>query len=861
VKKQLLPSLLFLPLVLAATFTALAQIQPALSGSVDGSGSFTSFDAPGAGTGAMQGTVAIGINTAGTVIGTYLNSAGVAHGYLRTSGGTFTTITAPDAGTAKGFGTYALGIDTAGDVIGIYVDSGNSSHGFVRTANGVLTEFSGPNTNSVAPRDTLAAGINDSGTITGFYTDSENLTHGFVRTSAGVFTTLDAPGVCTSNGCGTYPSAINASGTVTGTFTAGNGPHEGFSYNGSFTVFTVPGASSGDGTFDGTVPTCIDTAGDTAGNYLDASGFGHSFVRTATGTITSFDAPGIGTGKGVLLGTVSVGINSAGTIVGGYTDVDGIYHAFVRTASGTISTFSAPDAGITGSIAGTGAMGVSSTGTIAGSYTDSNSILHGFIYTAGSLAATTTTLTASQTTSVYGEPATFTAKVASGSNLPADGEAVVFLSGTTTLGSAELTGGTASFTTTALPVGTDSVTAVYNGDLSFSASTSKAVSQTVGRATSTTSLKASLASSSFNQAVTFTATVAGQFGGVAAGTVSFYSGATKIGSATLAGNTATFATTALPVGTSSITAVYGGGSGFTGSTSKVVSVVVSDAATTTTLTNLSGSPLYPFSPLSLRAVVAGQYGGNPSGTVTFYSGSKVLGTASLSSGAAEIVLELPVASYSITAVYGGKYSYAGSTSKAVALLIEKAASSTEVMALTPNPSSFEESVTITATVASLAGGTPTGTLTFENGSTVLGTATLNKGTATFVTTAHPVGSNSIKAVYGGSADYLGSTSPAFTQTVNLGPTTTTLASSLNPSASGASVTFTATVKSVYGGSPAGTVEFYNGATLLGSATLSAGEATFATTKLPVGTDSITAVYTGKYSFSGSTSTAVSQIVN
>ena len=45
-----------------------------------------------------------------------------------------------------------------------------------------------------------------------------------------------------------------------------------------------------------------------------------------------------------------------------------------------------------------------------------------------------------------------------------NGENVTFMSGTTSLGTAQLTSGAASLTTTALPTGTDSITAVYGGD-------------------------------------------------------------------------------------------------------------------------------------------------------------------------------------------------------------------------------------------------------------------------------------------------------------------------------------------------------------------------------------------------------------
>ena len=97
-------------------------------------------------------------------------------------------------------------------------------------------------------------------------------------------------------------------------------------------------------------------------------------------------------------------------------------------------------------------------------------------------------------------------------------------------------------------------------------------------------------------------------------------------------------------------------------------------------------------------------------------------------------------------------------------------------------------------------------------------------------------------------------------------TTTTLTSSLNPSTSGQSVTFTATVTASYSYDvPTGTVSFYDGSTLLGSGTLSTANgvttATVTTASLAVGTHSITATYSGDSNDLPSTSAALSQTVN
>lgn len=93
-------------------------------------------------------------------------------------------------------------------------------------------------------------------------------------------------------------------------------------------------------------------------------------------------------------------------------------------------------------------------------------------------------------------------------------------------------------------------------------------------------------------------------------------------------------------------------------------------------------------------------------------------------------------------------------------------------------------------------------------------------------------------------------------------TTTALASSANPAPFGGLVTFTATVTSG-GGTPAGNVSFYNGATLLGTTTLNGGGvATYQATynQLPGGANAITAVYAGNGTYAASTSSVLTETI-
>ncbi|HSP41502.1 MAG TPA: Ig-like domain repeat protein, partial [Luteolibacter sp.] len=161
-----------------------------------------------------------------------------------------------------------------------------------------------------------------------------------------------------------------------------------------------------------------------------------------------------------------------------------------------------------------------------------------------------------------------------------------------------------------------------------------------------------------------------------------------------------------------------------------------------------------------------------------------------------------------------------------------------------NPTDIGLSVTFTATVS---GGSPTGTVSFYDGLTLLGSSPLDGSfQASVSTTALPEGTRNVVAQYQGDATYASSTSaPLSVQVVDeRAATTTTLAltGGTNPSPSGASVTYTATVA---GSSPTGTVEFYDRENLIGSSALNgAFQASIIASALPTGVRRITALYSG-----------------
>jgi hypothetical protein len=160
-----------------------------------------------------------------------------------------------------------------------------------------------------------------------------------------------------------------------------------------------------------------------------------------------------------------------------------------------------------------------------------------------------------------------------------------------------------------------------------------------------------------------------------------------------------------------------------------------------------------------------------------------------------------------------------------------------------NPSPVGANVVIRADVTVTGAFVPGGTVDFFDGATLLGTRFVGAGVAGLSISTLAVGPHSITAVYSGDSNgNLGSTSPVEILNVTQSVTTTNIVSSLNPSAPGQSVTFTATIT---GASPTGTVQFMDGATNLGAAVaLSSGQATLTTSALTSGSHSITATYNG-----------------
>ncbi len=186
---------------------------------------------------------------------------------------------------------------------------------------------------------------------------------------------------------------------------------------------------------------------------------------------------------------------------------------------------------------------------------------------------TSTVLTSSAVSAAYEASVTLTATI---SATQATGT-VEFYDGSTEVGSAALSAGKATYTTTALSQGTHSLTAEYLGDTNYQASTSDALTVVISATltSTTTTLSASALSVTAGSALTLTAAVSYT---AATGTVSFYdasgSTVTLIGTSSVSSGTATLSTSKLNTGTHTMYAVYVGDSTYATSTSGTISVGV-----------------------------------------------------------------------------------------------------------------------------------------------------------------------------------------------------------------------------------------------------------------------------------------------
>ena len=582
-------------------------------------------------------------------------------------------------------------------------------------------------------------------------------------------------------------------------------------------VFMQGSQMLGTGTVSGGVAT-LTTSSLPAGTYTITSSYqgdtdyGASTSGPVTLTITPRTAPGGGP-------ALTVTVADASRLYGQGNP------AFTYSVAGTLVNGDTYATAVTGvPVYSTTAISISPAGTypISVAGLSSNNYLVAFVNgtltvnkaTLGQNGLANITLTSSPNPSIYGQSVTFTATVPSGVT-----GTVQFVDGATVLGTATITGTTATYTTNALTPGTHPVTAVYSGDANYNPATSAVDNQVVNQETTTTTVSSSLNPSPFMQSVTFTATVV-QTSGPAqpTGTVQFsVDGVAVGGPVTLSGGTAAFSISTLAVGVHTITAVYTPDtSDFVGSSGSIGQRVGAVAASATTLSVAPATVMYGDT-ATLTAVVAPSFA---TGTVSFYEGTTLLGTASLDNTATAVlpISTLNAGVHTIVAKYNGDPGVPANTSNTAQL---------------------------TVTQRTAPGGGPAITVTVNDASR---TTTQSNPPFTYSPAGQLVNGDTFATAISGTASYstaAGTTAGTYSITV-CGPDFSQLHDCVcsrhpdgddhrlrrlrwwpSPTATqyGDPVTLTATVTS----GATGTVSFYDGSVLLGTGTVSNGVATLTTT--------------------------------
>jgi hypothetical protein len=147
-------------------------------------GTITSFDAPGADhtPGSFNGTFGVGLTPNGGIEGVDVDVNGVLHGFVRSTDGTFTTYDAPGAGTGAGQGTLPESNNTPGAITGQFIDGNFVNHAFVRSNQGIFSTFDVPGMGTGAGQGTVPVDNNDPGAIVGEAIDGGTVIHGFLAT-------------------------------------------------------------------------------------------------------------------------------------------------------------------------------------------------------------------------------------------------------------------------------------------------------------------------------------------------------------------------------------------------------------------------------------------------------------------------------------------------------------------------------------------------------------------------------------------------------------------------------------------------------------------------------------------------------
>lgn len=408
------------------------------------------------------------------------------------------------------------------------------------------------------------------------------------------------------------------------------------------------------------------------------------------------------------------------------------------------------------------------------------------------------TITSSANPAAIGQSVTFTDTITFTSGNPFTGPAtgtVTFYDnyGAIFLGSQPIatqpnTTAAVTFTTSTLTIGTHHLTAILTSSNGYTSA--PYFTQVIVGQPTTTSLVVSPTSSYALQPITLTAAVAATGTAIPTGSVTFYDGATTLGSSPLdTSGHAALTITSLAGGIHLLHAVYTGDATFASSTSVNVSVSILLIPTTTTLT-LSPNPSAAAQPVTATVQVAPltspsyssqlcsctvtvTIAGLPPNVGSTYTMPVHNGVAAFSFG-----LGFSPGTYTFSAVFSGDADFAPSSSASVQQTVVLAPTALTLTA-SPNPAVQNQTVNLTAVLTAPVSATlAPGTITFSDGTTSIGSASFgvtgpvpagsvtNTAAVTISTSTLAAGTHTITATYPGNIDFLPATSAPVTLVIN-----------------------------------------------------------------------------------------------
>jgi hypothetical protein len=654
-------------------------------------------------------------------------------------------------------------------------------------------------------------------------------------TTATVTSDLPDPSVVGQPIVVNYSVVVNApgSGTPTGNVTVSDGIASCVGSVAAGTCNLIP-------TTAGAKAITASYAGDANFAADGSPGVAHTVNIANTTTTINSDLPDPSTVNAAYTVTYSVAVTApgAGTPTGNVIVSDG-------TGPTCIASVAAGQCNITSTSAGAKTL----TATYVGDANFNTSTSAGVAHQVNTGGTVTTITSDNPDPSVVGQQVTVNFTVTGAPGTPTGS---VNVSDGTISCNGNLTSGAGSCVLTFASAGPRTLTATYSGDATHDASVSAGESHTVNTALTSTSITGdspdpSTAGSAY--AVNFAVAVQAPGTGIPTGNVTVSDGTGNSCVGTVAAGTCNL--TSMTAGTKSLTATYATDGNFAASSSAGAGHQVNAGGTVTTITSDNPDPSVVGQQVTVNFTVSGAPG-TPTGSVTVSDGT-INCNGALTAGAGSCNLTFNTAGpRTLTATYGGDANHNGSTSANQAHGVNTATTTTTITGDTPDPSQVNVAYAVTYTVVANApgAGTPTGNVTVSDGTGASCVGTVAAGTCNLTSTTP--GNKTLTATYATDGNFGGSTSAGVGHTVSSVPTTTTVASSVNPSTFGQAVNFTATVTSG-AGTPTGSVQFVVDGSNFGTAVaLTGGQATSAnTSSLTAGNHTVSANYTATGNFGNS----------